>query len=88
MHAGHLPGYPASAGCVRLPIDFAAKLFSVTGVGTTVIIGDNKSAPSHTIRRKPGFFRKGRDAICKRLRLDTGKIEQGTDFNHHECTGP
>jgi L,D-transpeptidase catalytic domain len=26
MHAGNLPGYPASAGCVRLPVDFAAKL--------------------------------------------------------------
>src|SRR5271165_7144200 len=24
MHAGNLPGYPASAGCVRLPVDFAA----------------------------------------------------------------
>jgi lipoprotein-anchoring transpeptidase ErfK/SrfK len=30
MHAGHLPGYPASHGCVRLPIDFAEKLYSVT----------------------------------------------------------
>jgi L,D-transpeptidase catalytic domain len=58
MHAGHLPGYPASAGCVRLPIDFAAKLFSVTGVGTTVIIADNKSAPSHTVR--PGLIFSGK----------------------------
>jgi L,D-transpeptidase catalytic domain len=48
MHAGNLPGYPASAGCVRLPTDFAAKLYSVTNVGTTVIVTDNKSAPSHT----------------------------------------
>jgi len=53
LHAGHLPGYPASAGCVRMPIDFAANRFSVTGVGTTVIIADNKSAPSHTVR--PGM---------------------------------
>lgn len=58
MHAGHLPGYPASAGCVRLPIDFAAKLFSVTGVGTTVIIADNKSAPGHTVR--PGMVFSGK----------------------------
>jgi hypothetical protein len=58
MHAGHLPGYPASAGCVRVPIDFAAKLFSVTGVGTTVIIADNKSAPSHTVR--PGLVFSGK----------------------------
>ena len=58
MHAGHLPGYPASAGCVRLPIDFAGKLFSVTGVGTTVIIADNKSAPTHTVR--PGMVFSGK----------------------------
>jgi L,D-transpeptidase catalytic domain len=58
MHAGYLPGYPASAGCVRLPVDFAAKLYSVTGIGTTVIIADNKSAPSHTLR--PGLLFSGK----------------------------
>jgi hypothetical protein len=46
MHAGHLPGYPASAGCVRVPVDFAAKLYAVTTLGSTVIIADNNSAPS------------------------------------------
>jgi hypothetical protein len=54
LHAGHLPGYPASAGCVRMPVDFAAKLYSVTTNGTTVIIADNKSAPNHTLR--PGVL--------------------------------
>ena len=39
LHAGHLPGRPASHGCVRLPAQFAAKLFQVTKVGTTVLIG-------------------------------------------------
>ena len=39
LHAGHIPGRPASHGCVRLPKQFAAKLFSVTGVGTPVLIG-------------------------------------------------
>jgi len=38
MHAGQLPGYPASHGCVRLPEDFAEKLYTVTNLGTTVII--------------------------------------------------
>jgi hypothetical protein len=54
MHAGHLPGYPASAGCVRLPIDFAAKLYSVTGIGSTVIIADDRSSPTHTTN--PGLL--------------------------------
>ena len=39
LHGGHLPGYPASHGCVRLPPAFAAKLFAATSVGTTVMIG-------------------------------------------------
>jgi lipoprotein-anchoring transpeptidase ErfK/SrfK len=39
LHAGHNPGRPASHGCIRLPKQFAAKLFSVTGVGTPVLIG-------------------------------------------------
>ena len=39
LHAGHLPGTPASHGCVRLPGEFAAKLFRVTEVGTPVSIG-------------------------------------------------
>jgi len=48
MHAGNLPGYPASHGCVRLSVEFAEKLYSVTSVGTTVIIADNKSGPKTT----------------------------------------
>jgi hypothetical protein len=40
MHAGHLPGYPASHGCVRLPSPFASKLFASTKVGTEVLIGE------------------------------------------------
>jgi hypothetical protein len=58
LHAGYLPGYPASAGCVRMPVDFAAKLYSVTGIGTTVIIADHKSAPNHTFR--PGLLFSGK----------------------------
>ena len=39
LHAGQLPGHRASHGCIRLPSQFAAKLYKVTGVGTTVMIG-------------------------------------------------
>ena len=45
LHAGNLPGYPASHGCVRLPLDFSAKLFTVTHVGTPVIISGSRSDP-------------------------------------------
>lgn len=39
LHAGELPGYPASHGCIRLPREFAAKLFAATEVGTEVLVG-------------------------------------------------
>jgi lipoprotein-anchoring transpeptidase ErfK/SrfK len=38
FHAGPNPGYPASHGCVRLPKAFAEKLFTLTKVGTEVVI--------------------------------------------------
>ena len=39
LHAGHNPGYPASHGCVRLPSEFAKRLYALTDHGTTVMIG-------------------------------------------------
>ena len=58
MHAGRLPGYPASHGCVRLPEDFAEKLYSVTACGTTVIVTDQKDAPGGTAN--PGLLLSGK----------------------------
>ena len=40
LHAGHIPGYPASHGCVRLPREFAEALFQVTERGGRVIVAD------------------------------------------------
>lgn len=45
LHAGQLPGYPASHGCVRLPKEFSALVFGVTRVGMTVVIADDASQP-------------------------------------------
>ncbi|MDL2340391.1 MAG: L,D-transpeptidase family protein [Pseudomonadota bacterium] len=38
FHGGANPGYPASHGCVRLPMKFAEKLFGLTRVGSKVVI--------------------------------------------------
>jgi hypothetical protein len=44
MHAGYLPGYPASHGCVRMPKDLAAEFFARVQVGTPVrVIGSIKN---------------------------------------------
>jgi hypothetical protein len=45
LHAGQLPGYPASHGCVRLPKEFSELLFGVTKLGMTVVIADDSSQP-------------------------------------------
>jgi hypothetical protein len=44
LHAGNLPGYPASHGCVRLPAGFAKLLYGQTSLGMTVVIA-NREAP-------------------------------------------
>jgi lipoprotein-anchoring transpeptidase ErfK/SrfK len=38
FHGGVNPGYPASHGCMRLPMKFAEKLYGVTKIGTKVVI--------------------------------------------------
>jgi ankyrin repeat protein len=38
FHYGYVPGYPASHGCIRLPMESARKLFAMTEVGDTVRI--------------------------------------------------
>jgi hypothetical protein len=53
LHAGQLPGYPASHGCVRLPMDFSTKLFGITQIGTPVIIADAATFPTSVVN--PGM---------------------------------
>jgi hypothetical protein len=53
LHAGNLPGYPASHGCIRLPLEFSALLFEVTHIGTPVIISGARNDPWELVH--PGF---------------------------------
>jgi lipoprotein-anchoring transpeptidase ErfK/SrfK len=54
LHAGQIPGRPASHGCVRLPLDFARNLFSVTRVGGSVHILDKSPAPQEALAMVKG----------------------------------
>ena len=38
MHAGYLPGYPASHGCVRMPEELAIAFYNAVDVGTPVTV--------------------------------------------------
>jgi lipoprotein-anchoring transpeptidase ErfK/SrfK len=54
LHAGQIPGRPASHGCVRLPLDFARNLFSVTSMGGSVHILDKSPAPLEALAMVKG----------------------------------
>jgi lipoprotein-anchoring transpeptidase ErfK/SrfK len=49
LHAGQIPGRPASHGCVRLPLAFARNLFEVTSVGASVHIINQSPAPTEAL---------------------------------------
>ncbi|HLL29289.1 MAG TPA: L,D-transpeptidase [Xanthobacteraceae bacterium] len=62
LHGGPLPGYAASHGCVRMPFDFAEKLFDKTRIGMRIIISPNDVEPvefSH-----PALFVPNQDALA------------------------
>jgi lipoprotein-anchoring transpeptidase ErfK/SrfK len=47
MHAGVLPGYPASHGCIRMPMAFAVKMWNWTRMGARVIITPGQVTPAN-----------------------------------------
>src|SRR5215468_11460897 len=54
LHGGPLPGYAASHGCVRMPYDFARRLFGITRLGMRVIVAPTDVAPVEIVH--PGLF--------------------------------
>ena len=46
IHAGVLPGYPASHGCIRMPMSFAVKMWNWTRMGARVIVTPGEMTPS------------------------------------------
>ena len=60
LHAGVLPGRPASHGCIRMPHEFAKELFDLTKVGLRVIVVRDDTAPvniTYPVPFKPGPIR-------------------------------
>ncbi|WP_454831466.1 L,D-transpeptidase [Pseudoxanthomonas wuyuanensis] len=49
LHGGTLPGYPASHGCVRLPHEFAEKLFAITQRGDSVVVANAQASPASVV---------------------------------------
>jgi hypothetical protein len=62
LHAGRIPGHPASHGCVRLPAQFARQLFAITTRGDSLVIVSEQAtdealrqagAPEYLVRMLP-----------------------------------
>ena len=71
LHAGQLPGYPASHGCVRLPKEFSRLLFTVTHIGTAVIIADRNSAAGGCAASRTADLR-----ACRGARQGSGRQDK------------
>jgi L,D-transpeptidase catalytic domain len=54
LHAGGLPGYPESHGCIHLPSEFAQRLFDISPNGMTVVISTEATAPERVAH--PGYL--------------------------------
>jgi hypothetical protein len=54
LHAGGLPGYPESHGCIHLPSEFARLLFDISPNGMTVVIGSDATEPESVSH--PGYL--------------------------------
>jgi hypothetical protein len=70
LHAGGLPGYPSSHGCVHLPSRFAELLYGISNLGMTVVIANDATAPkdvAHPAFLAPVSAVTGKDDEAARL---------------------
>ncbi len=75
VHAGYLPGYPASAGCIRLPQDAAQVIFENTRPGTTVRIYHSWRPATPTLpATRPAFPVLGEPARPRSTRQPTATL--------------
>jgi hypothetical protein len=73
LHAGGLPGYPSSHGCIHLPSEFAQLLYGITDMGMTVVVAKQGTAPTdvvHPLGMAPVDARTGADLAVPRLSAD------------------
>ncbi len=84
LHAGQLPGYPASHGCVRMPDSFAQRLFPLTRVGMRVVVAYDDAAPvaiTHPLLMKPTPPPAGQSAVAIPMSYQTLEPDDGDSNN-------
>src|SRR6202047_634932 len=87
LHGGPLPGYAASHGCVRMPFDFAERLFDMTELGLRVIVAPTDVAPVEIVHpalllAKPGALAAAHaaEAAAANRKADQARLVAGTAF--------
>ena len=89
LHGGPLPGYPASHGCVRMPFDFAERLFDATQLGLRVIVAPTDVAPVEIVHPVLALSNPGAGALAAirtaeaneaTRKADQAKLAAGTAF--------
>ena len=87
LHAGGLPGYPSSHGCIHLPYEFSQKLFEITSVGGTVVITDGAGAtPELEAKTRPKDKSSARPAAKAAPKLSKGHRIEFTSDHESEVT--
>ena len=89
LHAGGLPGYPSSHGCIHLPYEFSKKLFEITSVGGTVVITNEGTAPPES-QAQAKSIAKHVPKLSQGHRIEfTGEHESEVSFTPHVApSGP
>ena len=87
MHAGNLPGFPASHGCVRLPLEFSKLLFKTTEMGGTVVIAGSHGESPY---KKPaaGVLTPARATGHGAVQLPLGDKQEYSWFPEMSPSGP
>jgi L,D-transpeptidase-like protein len=94
LHAGTLPGYPASHGCIRLTHSFATQLWRATGIGTRVIVAREVVTPVEIA--EPVVLRSiteptGEETTLNPPRISTVEVlkpDEGSSRSIEEITAP
>lgn len=83
MHAGVVPGYPASHGCIRLPYSFAPQLWKMTKMGARVVVAPRDTEPfpiTHAFLPAPKMYDSPTAAIAQEASANLPVPKPGTEL--------
>ena len=79
LHGGVVPGYPASHGCIRMPFDFAGRLFDLTRTGLRVIVAPTDTAPAEITHPLPFQPKPGAAALVAARKAEEDEATKKAD---------